>query len=375
MAPSIGKAVRAEQGASAGMIMTYLDRRFEPGAPMHVDAPAQNPTWAARLHAAALVWDNHVCLPMGLGRNLEALPLLERFAANGADVVSINAGFGLVPWDHHLLLLAQMRRWLRARPDHFALAATAEDILAAKRSGRVAVLFDVEGSAAVEPDLALVELLYDLGVRWMCVAYNRANRAGGGCHDADDPGLSAHGRALIDEMERVGMVVCCSHTGFRTARDVLDYASRPVIFSHSNAWLLHPHPRNIGDELIRGCAASGGVVGINGVNVFLGDGEASAEAMVEHIDHIVQLVGADHASLALDWLPPEMLADELARAKPLFPPGFGYDRLAILGPEALPRITELLLARGYGEADVRKVLGLNLLRIAQTVWKQPRGAA
>ena len=103
----------------------------------------------------------------------------------------------------------------------------------------------------------------------MLLAYNLNNLAGGGCQD-DDDGMTAFGHDVVREMERVGMVVCCSHTGYRTARDVLKMATKPVVFSHSNAHDIVAHPRNLPDDLVRECAQTGGVVGVNGIGLFLG---------------------------------------------------------------------------------------------------------
>jgi membrane dipeptidase len=183
------------------------------------------------------------------------------------------------------------------------LVETAADVDRARQEDKVSIAFDVEGMTPLdEGDNGLIQLFYDLGVRWMLIAYNRKNAAGGGCLDDDDPGLSAHGRAMLAEMKRVGMVVCCSHTGHRTGRDVMANADNPVIFSHSNASAVWSHYRNIPDELIKACAATGGVVGVNGIGIFLGENDARPELVFRHIDHMVQLVGPDHVGLALDYV-------------------------------------------------------------------------
>ena len=168
------------------------------------------------------------------------------------------------------------------------------DVHEAKRSGRLGICFNLEGTRALGDQLSMVEFFHSLGVKWMLMAYNRNNSVGGGCQD-DDSGLTPFGREVLDEMTRVGMVPCCSHTGWRTAMQVMEHAAGPVIFSHSNSHAVHAHPRNIPDELIKACAATGGVIGINGVGPFLGVGEdGPVAAMVRHIDHMVQLVGPDH---------------------------------------------------------------------------------
>ena len=219
-------------------------------------------------------------------------------------------------------------------------------------------------------DHGLVEMFYDLGVRWMLVAYNRNNAAGGGCHD-EDTGLTAHGRAILKAMKRVGMVACCSHTGHRTAREVLDAAENPVIFSHSNPSALAAHARNIPDDLIKACAATGGVVGVNGIGFFLGGGEDQPELVAQHIDHVVQLVGPDHAEVALDYIFDEAETVEmLATQRHTFPDPAAYaGELRMVGPEGLVGVVAALSRRGYTEADLAKILGGNWRRVAQAVWR------
>ena len=119
------------------------------------------------------------------------------------------------------------------------------------------------------------------------------------------------------------MVKCCSHTGYRTAREILDSTDRPVIFSHSNPRALRDHPRNIPDDLIRACAATGGVVGINGVGLFLGTGPPTAEVIVRNIDYVAQLVGAAHAGLGLDYMFKSSELDEPGAAAPRSGPANG----------------------------------------------------
>src|SRR3546814_14221284 len=110
----------------------------------------------------------------------------------------------------------------------------------------------------------------------MLLAYNRNHRRGGGCQD-EDIGLTAQGRRVLDEMKRVGMVLCCTHTGERTVREATEYMEQPVIFSHSNPRVIHDHPRNITDEQIRACAATGGVINISGIGIFLGNNDNRSE--------------------------------------------------------------------------------------------------
>lgn len=328
---------------------------------------------AAGLLRSAPVWDHHACLPL---RPLDErfLPQLQRHRAAGFDAVTVNVGFGDMGPEEHLRMLAALRHWLLARPDEYLLLQSADDVERAHATGRLAVGFDIEGANAIADQPSLVQLYYDLGVRWMLLAYNQPNRVGGGCQ-ADDEGLTDFGRTVIAEMERVGMQLCLSHTGHRTAREALAVATRPVIFSHSNPAAVHAHPRNIPDELIRACAATGGVVGINGVGPFLGPGghDIGSALYARHVDHVVQLVGPQHVSIALDYVFDTQELDEyLQKMQHTFPPGLGYASGArFVAPEQLPEIVEVLQGWGYRDEDLRALLGGNLLRLARTVWKAP----
>ena len=323
---------------------------------------------ARRLHEEALVWDNHGCLPIRLDD--EYLPQLSRYRETGVDMVSINVGFGDMPWHRHVEMLAHFRAWLAARPEDYILALTAGDILTAKTDGKLAVAFDIEGAGAIQDQLSLIQLYYDLGVRWMLIAYNQNNLAGGGCHD-EDPGLSAFGRRMVAEMARTGMVVCCSHTGTRTTLDAIAHSPAPVILSHSNPRANWDHPRNLPDEVLDACAAGGGVVGINGIGIFLGQNDCSSEAIVRAIDYTVQRIGAEHVGLGLDYaFDQEEVAQYVRANRDIFPPGAGYDSgIRMAPPEQMPEITEALLKRGYTERDIRAILGENFLRVAQQVWR------
>jgi membrane dipeptidase len=315
------------------------------------------------------VWDHHACMPL---RPLDPsfLPQLARHKAAGFDAVTVNVGFGEQGPAEHLRMLAALRHWLLARPDEYLLLQDADDVERARSTHRLAVGFDIEGANAIGDQLSLIQMYHDLGVRWMLMAYNVPNRAGGGCQ-ADDDGLTAFGRTVLAEMERVGMQVCVSHTGHRTARDVFDAATQPVIFSHSNCAAVHAHPRNIPDDLIRACAATGGVVGINGVGIFLGRNDISSQTYARHVDHVVQLVGPAHVSVALDYVfDINELEEYMAQMKATFPPDLGYELGArFVPPEQIEEIVATLQGWGYRDDDLKALLGGNLLRLARTVWK------
>lgn len=206
----------------------------------------------------------------------------------------------------------------------------------------------------------------------MLIAYNRQNRLGTGCQVEHDAGLTDFGRRVIDTMAEVGMILCCSHTGAGTAADAIAWSRNPVIFFHSNAAAMHPHHRNISDDLIRACAAKGGVIGLVGFGVFVGGaGEMTVDKLAGHIDQIAGLVGAGHLGLGLDYVFDPTEGDGLVAAYPgWFPAEVASAGLPpMIGPLEIPAIAEALLRRNWREADVAGVLGGNPLRVARQVRK------
>lgn len=336
---------------------------------MGVIASNQQAAAAVRaLFAHSIIWDNHTCTTIRPGR-ADSLAELQRHRGSGVDVVGLNVGFDAAPAEDTIKLIADFRQWLRARPEDYALVGRAEDIERAKRENKLAVFFNIEGGNPLFQQPSMVSLYYDLGVRWMLFAYNRSNALAGGCQD-EDSGLSDLGRAVLAEIERVGMIVCCSHIGRRSAMDILESARQPVIFSHSNPRGLWDHARNIDDDLMRACANTGGVVGINGVGIFLGENDASAETIVRHIDYAVSVIGVEHVAIGLDYAFDQEEVLAFVKAHPeSFPPAKYPNGIELAPPETIPTIAELLLARGYSDADVCAIMGGNLLRVATQVWR------
>jgi membrane dipeptidase len=263
-----------------------------------------------------------------------------------------------------------MRRWITMHDDAFTLVASVQDIERCKSDGRLGIVFDIEGMVPVQNDLSLVQTFYELGVRWMLIAYNRNNDAGGGRLD-EDGGLTRVGRGIIDEMERVGMVLCLSHTGSRTAAEAMEYARNPVIFSHSNPYADTPHPRNIGDDLMRACAHKGGVVGLSGIGPFLGSSVDLVERLLRQLHYAIDLIGAEHVGLGLDYVFDRAELDAYVRANPaIFPPNMDITGgMPMVPPEAFDAIAEGLARGNLRDDQIRGVLGENWLRVARRVWR------
>jgi membrane dipeptidase len=320
--------------------------------------------------ATPIRWDAHSCLPLLSGIDMG---VLRRHKKSGFDFVSINVGMDMNPIDQVMKTIAWFRYWLAQHPDEFALVGTMADVKAAKQAGKLAVAFDLEGSKMLLEDVAMVEVYRDLGVRQAHLVYNRNNTVGGGCHD-ENIGLTDYGREVVRAINRAGIVMDCSHNGERTSLDIMETSDKPVIFSHANALSLVDHPRNITDRQIDACAATGGVIGINGIRQFLDvKDDAFAEPMAHHIDYMVQRVGPDHVGLGID-ISFDLGVDDHPPSEDRgfwWPASGRYGRTLSggAGPEVLPEIEQLLRKRGYDDAALDKIFGLNFARVAEATWR------
>jgi len=322
-----------------------------------------------QLYQDALVWDAHA----GVFPSPDVdLNLLDEWPQAGASYLSINVGFDVMDWQDTLATLAAYRRWVLDHADRFVLVGTSADIDHARDEGKFALSFDIEGMNALNGDINMVDVYHALGVRQMLFAYNLNNAAAGGCHD-DDSGLTDFGRQVVREMNRVGMIVDCSHAGHRTTLDIMHESSKPVVFSHSNPNALWQHQRNISDEQIRACAASGGVIGLNGMGIFLGDNDIGIDTMLRHVRYVYDLVGSEHIGIGFDYSPKvDVDIGVILRSRPdYWPTGQQYDTPGIkhAGPAQLPELIDALADSGFDDAAIRGFLGGNFYRVATRTWQ------
>ena len=313
-------------------------------------------------------WEAHACLPLIPGQDMSSLL---RYRDAGFHHVSVNVGMDMTPFETVVRVIAGFRSWLHQHPDDFALAGTLDDIFQARQQCRLAVSFDLEGSSMLLRDPAMVELFAHSGVRQMLLAYNRDNDCAGGCHGAGI-GLSPLGRKVVGAMNSAGITVDCSHASKRSSLETMDISQRPAIFSHTNIKALYDHPRTIDDEQIHACAAQGGVIGLTGLGIFLGDPSASVAAFVRQIDYLAERVGTRHIGLGLDTeLSPEH--DDLpagVNQEDWWPhqhygPMTGHTQLQ---PATLGEVTRQLMSLGYTQADIHAIYGGNMMRIAAATW-------
>ena len=278
-------------------------------------------------------------------------------------------------------------REVERNPDSFTSCTTAAEIRKAKKQKKVCILMGIEGGYVMEDSMAALRVMYRLGVRYMTLTHNVATNWADAHRDEKHNGLTDFGKDVVREMNRLGMFIDISHVSVKTMNDALDVSTAPVIASHSGARGVNDHTRNVPDGVLKRVAKNGGVIMVNFYPSFLdartnkeenersarlktkideirrnlaGNQRAIDEAIrrlefdnpiyvptyariVDHIDHIKNLVGIDYVGLGSDF-------DGI----PFLPAGMN-------GAEDLPLITYEMLRRGYSERDIRKVLGENLL--------------
>ncbi|BBX33146.1 hypothetical protein MMAG44476_35816 [Mycolicibacterium mageritense DSM 44476 = CIP 104973] len=314
----------------------------------------------------SLLWDQHTCLPLRTDADVEPLA---RYRRRGGAFVSVNAGYSPHSFDDTMALLGHYHAGVEAHPD-LQLAGGADDVEAITRAGRVAVVFDLEDSRPLDDDLDNLATLADMGVRTLLPTYNHANRAGSGCLDPADGGLTGWGRSIVAQMNTVGIVPDGSHCSVRTGLDMCEVSAGPVIYSHSCMRAVWEHPRNITDDQARACAATGGVVGITGVGIFLGPNTPTLDAMTQHLEYAVDLVGIDHVGISTDFcFDYADFVDEITRNPHLFDESYTrWGTIQWMPPETLLRLGEHLTQHGWTTTDIAAVLGGNFHRVAQSAW-------
>lgn len=325
---------------------------------------------ARAIYRDALVWD--MTVPYGMQHATDGVTL-PRFMKAGVGVVSLTIGgdktFGPAP---ALANIARVYEACARNPRQYRLVRTIDDVDAARRAGQLAITLNFQGTNVLANDVGMIEVFYALGVRHMLMAYNQKNLVGDGCAERTDCGLSRFGHSVVREMNRVGMLVDGTHTGYRTSMEAMEASAAPCIFSHCNAYAVVPHYRNIRDDQIRKCAETGGVIGVNGLGEFLDDVHARSESMFRHLDHVVGLVGPAHAGIGLDYVrDAEGFWKYVDESPDAWPPNEGRPNrhTAFVQPEQLEDLAELMCRKNYAEADVRGILGGNFHRVCRQVWK------
>ena len=364
-----------------------------------------------KLHKEALVVDTHndVVQRILAGEDLSRLTHhghsdLPRFETGGLDVQMFSIW---VPpeqtsrsyYDQSNEQIDSIESLVRRNPERAGMAYSVADVDRLVAQGKFVAMLGVEGGHSIENDMKKLEHLYRRGVRYMTLTWNNSVDWATSAKDETDPnaklthrGLTEFGKDVVKKMNELGMMVDVSHVGERTFWDVMDITTKPVIASHSSAWALCPHRRNLKDDQLKAIAKNGGVVFINFNPGFIdstfsrkeqamlsrnkakidslartvtaagfvkdqytaelmkSDYEPfrpSLKTLIDHFDYVARLIGADHVGIGSDFDGIEVTPKDM-------------DDVTYL-----PNITRELLKRGYSETDVKKILGGNFRRVLE----------
>ncbi|HUY34728.1 MAG TPA: dipeptidase [Pirellulales bacterium] len=359
---------------------------------------------ARRIHRGAMVIDGHNDLPWRLrseaGGSLDKIDLAGSVPQFDTDIPRLRAGgVGGVFWSvfvpaetdktgtalrDTLEQIDLVQRMVARHAEVFELAVTADDVERIHAAGKIASLIGVEGGHSIQESIGALRQLRKLGARYMTLTHSDTlSWADSATDEPRHGGLTAFGDEVVREMNRLGMLVDISHVSPDTMRDALRVSRAPVIASHSSAFAVAPHPRNVPDDVLKLIKANDGVVMVNFFSGFIHPESARARAdmfavrrefraqypdesefqeavkrwdvqhpivpgsvhtVVDHIDHIVRIAGIDHVGLGSDFDGVSMLPEQLEDVS------------------CYPVITQELLNRGYDEEQIGKILGRNMLR-------------
>lgn len=319
-------------------------------------------------------WEAHACLPL---HPQASFAPIDQLRDAGVHYVSVNVGMDMNPLSQVMRVIAGFRATIAANPDRYLQANSLADIHHAQTTGKIAVGFDLEGAIPLLEQPEMVALYASLGVRQIHFAYNRNNSVADGCHDVTR-GLTPLGVRMVQAVNAAGMLMDCSHTGRKCSLDIMAASSRPVIFSHANPLALIEHGRNITDEQIRACAATGGVVCVSGVSFFLGNTSPTAQDVARHAAYVANLVGVQHAGIGLDISFPEPGLNDAPPGDydPTYwwPRSAGYDRALVRATftpiDTWKELADALQQTGMTADEAALVMGGNMARVAQQVWPQ-----
>jgi membrane dipeptidase len=307
---------------------------------------------------------------------------------SGVNVASVTLiGGHAPPYQAFASTLAAMAEWhalVRLFKDWLSIATDADDLETAHRQGRSVIVFNFQECTPFEDKLERIQLFYDLGVRSVQLTYNSINLVGGGKNDVP-LGLTRFGVEVVRALNEAGMIIDVSHSSELVGFDAVKYSTAPISANHTSSAAVHPNSQAKGDDLLKLIASKGGFIGVHIVPGYLSGGpRISLDHFADHVEHIARVAGINAVGLGIDqgpyWklrVPPEIpLPEEKAGAVRgyhwgISEPGTrrchkvpmdGYRSF-----EDLPEVTATLARRGFNEDELRKILGLNYLRLFRDV--------
>jgi membrane dipeptidase len=344
------------------------------------DPKNQYPAKVLDLVQRSLIIDMLGPLKLDFRPEAYAVPLTEAeaemFRSSGITAFHNSVGVGgPSAYEDALQFIAAWSGFAGRNSEVFTLVGRAQDLDHAKAKQKIAVIMGLQNADEFREPKE-VKAFYELGLRCAQLTYNSQNLIGSGSTDRVDGGISDYGIEIIKAMNEVGMLVDVSHSGDRTTLDAIELSPKPIAFTHSNCRALNNHPRLKTDEAIRKLAAKGGVMGITGVRNFVKDKEpTTVEDIVDHIDHVVKLVGIEHVGIGTDsdlmgydHMPPDQYKQLKAGYKSSYAFRDKIDTDGFNHPRKMYDLTAALVRRGYSDSNIQAVLGGNFRRLLGSTW-------
>lgn len=256
------------------------------------------------------------------------------------------------------------------------IAGTANDIRLAKKEQQKCLIFGIQNAKPLEEDLALIRVFHLLGIRIIQPAYDGQNLLGSG-GDEVDAGITKLGKKMIEEMNRIGILIDVSHCGIKTTMDVIHYSAKPIAFTHSNPKALCDHYRNKTNEQLKALADRGGVVGLTAfspISKTQRDQDPTLTDYLNFIDYVCNLIGTEHVGFGLDLAPVARWDEEGHRIWAKKNPGLAPESINKISieelnePSKIINIAKGLVSRGYNDCEIKGILGENFLRLFEDVW-------
>ncbi len=329
------------------------------------------------LHRDLIVFDGLVLTSGGR-------PELELMRTGGLTA----ANFTCSVWEGFRPTMERIARWKMSLAENADIAMPvlrAEDIRTAKREGKIGVVLGWQNSSAIEDQIPFLSLFHDVGVRIVQLTYNTQNFVGSGCFETRDSGLSDFGREVVDELNRLRMLIDLSHVGPQTSEDAIAHSKAPVCYSHVASSALKEHPRNKTDAQLRRIADRGGFIGATFFTSFLRRGaDATLEDFLEVVEHIVGVAGEENVGFGTDARKNyEAWSIYWKESDPANPPYWSHDKgyarpLTTFIPKrrpegftdygSYPNVTAAMEARGWPRSRIERIMGENWVRFLGQVW-------
>ena len=353
-----------------------------------VDLSKKDEERAMRLHQESIVIDFHLhdtVLPEDL-KDFETLarsgrPAIGYEGIKRSGLTACLCGFGgsmgrrssPTPWQLTDIIwdLGIRQADMDHHPDVGIRGYSVKDILEAKKSGRMAIIPHVENAQMIDNDLDRVDLLYGLGLRCLGLSYNSRTTVADGCTERSDGGLSSFGFKVIERMNRLRMLIDLSHSSDMSAKETIEASKAPCALTHTFARALFKNPRGRSDDLLKLLAERGGVIGVAAVPNLMSSKEVQTVVdVIDQVDYLVKLVGIDHVAIGTDAMFGDHVGmhklmrgvmDMMKVLKDLPAPYVEY----IENPSEWPNITRALVARGYPDEAIKKIIGGNVLRLLE----------